>query len=88
MMWQYLEPAEQDHVRARIDALGAAATTDAPFAHLFLEPTRRTPDSEHEFLLVLESWPGGERRVLATAVQHHLQGRVFRNGARTVVFKA
>lgn len=29
-----------------------------------------------------------ERRVLATAVQHHLQGRVFLNGARTVVFKA
>lgn len=29
-----------------------------------------------------------ERRVLATAVQHHLQGRVFQNGARTVVFKA
>lgn len=29
-----------------------------------------------------------ERRVLATAVRHHLQGRVFRNGTRTVVFKA
>ncbi|BBD97061.1 formyltetrahydrofolate deformylase [Sphingobium amiense] len=29
-----------------------------------------------------------ERRVLATAVQHHLQGRVFLNGARTVVFRA
>ncbi|MEO8724012.1 MAG: formyltetrahydrofolate deformylase [Sphingobium sp.] len=29
-----------------------------------------------------------ERRVLATAVQHHLQGRVFQNDARTVVFKA
>ena len=29
-----------------------------------------------------------ERRVLASAVQHHLQGRVFLNGARTVVFKA
>lgn len=29
-----------------------------------------------------------ERRVLATAVRHHLQGRVCRNGSRTVVFKA
>tara|TARA_B100000678_G_scaffold288239_1_gene296316 strand:- start:418 stop:1263 length:846 start_codon:yes stop_codon:yes gene_type:complete len=29
-----------------------------------------------------------ERRVLATAVKHHLAGRVFLNGARTVVFKA
>jgi formyltetrahydrofolate deformylase len=29
-----------------------------------------------------------ERRVLATAVRHHLHGRVFLNGSRTVVFKA
>ncbi len=29
-----------------------------------------------------------ERRVLATAVRHHLDGRVFLNGSRTVVFKA
>jgi formyltetrahydrofolate deformylase len=29
-----------------------------------------------------------ERRVLATAVRHHLDGRVFLNGLRTVVFKA
>jgi len=28
-----------------------------------------------------------ERRVLAAAVRHHLQGRVFLNGDRTVVFK-
>ena len=29
-----------------------------------------------------------ERRVLAAAVRHHIQGRVFLNGMRTVVFKA
>ena len=29
-----------------------------------------------------------ERRVLANAVRHHLEGRVFLNGSRTVVFKA
>lgn len=29
-----------------------------------------------------------ERRVLASAVRHHLDGRVFLNGSRTVVFKA
>lgn len=29
-----------------------------------------------------------ERRVLATAVRHQIQGRVFMNGERTVVFKA
>jgi formyltetrahydrofolate deformylase len=29
-----------------------------------------------------------ERRVLANAVRHHLDGRVFLNGSRTVVFRA
>lgn len=29
-----------------------------------------------------------ERRVIATAVRHHLEDRVFLNGSRTVVFKA
>lgn len=72
VMWQYLDRAEQDHVQARIETLGAAASDDAPFAHLFLEPTRRTPEAEHEFLVVLETWPTGERRVLGTGVGHGL----------------
>jgi hypothetical protein len=72
VMWQYLDRAEQDRVRARIEGLGAAASADAPFAHLFLEPTRRTPEAEHEFLVVLETWPAGERRVLGTSVGHGL----------------
>jgi len=70
VMWQYLEAEEQQRVRAGIDELGARATPAAPFAHLFLEPTRRTPTSAHEFLLVLESWPGGTRRVLASTRGH------------------
>ena len=74
VMWQYLDRAEQEHVRARIDALGAAATAQSPFAHLFLEPTRRTPGSEHEFLVVLETWPGdvpgGVRRILGRSHAH------------------
>ena len=72
VMWQYLAGAEQDRVRARIDELGAAATHDAPFAHLLLEPTRRTPEAEHEFLVVLETWPAGESRVLGTSAPHGL----------------
>ncbi|CAN5632699.1 DUF2332 domain-containing protein [soil metagenome] len=70
VMWQYLDGAEQEHVRARIDALGASASAQAPFVHLCLEPTRRTPGSDHEFWLVLESWPGGERRFLARSPGH------------------
>ena len=72
VMWQYLRPEEQAAVTARIEALGRHATADAPFAHLFLEPTRRTPDSEHEFLVVLELWPSGDRRVIGTSVGHGL----------------
>ena len=72
VMWQYLDPAEQDAVTARIGALGAQATDEAPFAHLFLEPMRRTPDGPHEFLVVLELWPTGERQVLGSSSGHGL----------------
>lgn len=72
VMWQYLGRDEQDRVRADLDALGARATASAPFAHVYLEPTRRTPDGEHEFLLCLETWPTGERQVLGTSVAHGL----------------
>ncbi len=70
VMWQYLAPPEQEAVRGRISAIGAKATLDAPFAHLFLEPTRRSPQSEHEFLVVLQTWPTGARWVLGTSVAH------------------
>jgi hypothetical protein len=72
VMWQYLSREDQDAVAARIQQLGARASTEAPFAHLFLEPTRRTQDAEHEFLVVLTTWPGGRRRVLGTSVGHGL----------------
>jgi hypothetical protein len=72
VMWQYLDPAEQRAVTERVERLGGAATTGAPFAHLFLEPVRRTPEAEHEFLVMLESWPGADRRVLGSSVGHGL----------------
>jgi len=70
VMWQYLGASEQDAVTERIGRLGAGATPAAPFAHLFLEPTRRTAHDEHEFLVVMETWPTGTRRVLGTSVGH------------------
>lgn len=70
VMWQYLPRADQDRVRARIDELGATATPVAPFAHLFLEPVRRTADAPHEFLVMLETWPGGEHRIIGTSAGH------------------
>jgi len=69
-MWQYLGAAERVAVRADLDRIAAAATAAAPFAHLFLEPWRRTDGAEHEFLVVVQSWPGGDLRVLGSAPGH------------------
>jgi hypothetical protein len=70
VMWQYLNKSDQDAVSARIEELGAQATRDRPFAHLYLEPTRRTPGGDHQFLVSLRTWPGGVRRVLGRSVGH------------------
>jgi hypothetical protein len=70
VMWQYLHRAEQQHVEQRLEQLGGRATEQAPLVHLTLEPTRRTADSDHEFLVVLISWPDGRRRILGRAPPH------------------
>jgi len=70
VLWQYLTQHDRDAVTATIQQLGAAASVDMPFAHLCMEPTRRTAESEHEFLVVLELWPTGDRRILGTSAAH------------------
>lgn len=70
VMWQYLAADQRESVTSRIAELGEQATDERPFAHLFLEPARRAPGSDHEFLVVLTIWPGGERRILGTSVGH------------------
>ncbi len=72
VMWQYLDPPDQQAVAARIEELGAQADRRRAFAHLLLEPGRRTPESEREFLVVLRAWPGGTRRILGAAAPHGL----------------
>lgn len=76
VMWQYLDRDEQDDVVARTEAIGAAASPTAPFAHLSLEPRRRTPGEDHAFWLVLRLWSGrdddGEPRFLARGRPHGL----------------
>jgi hypothetical protein len=74
-MWFYLRPDEQAEATALIAALGERASESAPLAHLSLERTRRTPDSVDEFLVVLETWPGGARRVIGSAGPHGLPVR-------------
>ncbi|MPZ59986.1 MAG: DUF2332 family protein [Propionibacteriales bacterium] len=49
-----------------------ASSESSPFARLYFEPVRRTPGSPHEFLVVLQSWPGGARRILGSAPPHGL----------------
>jgi hypothetical protein len=70
VMWQYLSADEQEAVTRRIERLGAAADETRPFAHLRLEPMRRTPDSPHDFLVALRLWPGGEQQVLGNSAGH------------------
>ncbi len=72
VMWQYVSADDQAAVTRRVEQLGEQATGTAPFAHLFLEPTRRTPGAPHAFLVVLTEWPGGARRVLGESVGHGL----------------
>ena len=70
VMWQYLDATERERAAARIDELGASASAAARFAHLALEPRRRAPGAEHEFLVTVRSWPGGEERVLGVSRGH------------------
>ena len=72
VMWQYLDAAEQDRVLARLGELGAQASDRAGFAHLALEPRRRARGAAHEFLVTLQSWPGGAEQVLGRAEPHGL----------------
>jgi hypothetical protein len=70
VMWQYLPASEQEQVSTMVEHLGERATVRDRFAHLFLEPTRRVAEGKHEFLVVLTTWPGGERRILGRAAPH------------------
>lgn len=70
VMWQYLTTDDKEAAQARIGDLARQADADQPFAHLRLEPHRRTEQSEREFLVVLEDWPSGDHRVLGTSAPH------------------
>ncbi len=70
IMWQYLSLPEQSTVQAVIEEIGSRARPEAPFVHLTLEPHRRTPDAEVEFLVQARSWPGGDARLLAACSPH------------------
>jgi hypothetical protein len=61
---QYLPAEEGAALHDAITEAGRQATSDAPFAWLFLEP------GEEEADVRLTTWPGGEERLLARAGFH------------------
>jgi hypothetical protein len=67
---QYLDGDGYAELSAAIDAVGAAATPTARFAHLMLEP--EPTSTADAFPVTLTTWPGGVRRVLGTAPAHGL----------------
>lgn len=70
IVWQYLAREEQAAVATGIDAVAAQAAPESPFAHLRLEPLRRSPDSAIAFLVRASSWPGGDDELLAECSPH------------------
>ncbi len=61
---QYLPADGRRHLRAALEAAGAAADSSAPLAWLRMEPAGATAD------LRLTWWPGGEEEVLARCGYH------------------
>lgn len=70
VMWQYLSDDERSRVSARIEALGAQASAEQPFAHLWFEPSG--PGGDYPFLVTVRTWPGGRERVLGQGPPHGL----------------
>jgi hypothetical protein len=69
VVWQYVPDDERAAMTQALAEAAAAATPDAPLAHLRAEP-RRQSDRQIRFELRLTLWPGGEERLLAFAQGH------------------
>jgi hypothetical protein len=73
VMWQYVPPAQQERVTARLEELGATASAGAPLVHLYAEPVRRTAEDHHRFWVCAHAWPGpGDRVFLGVMAAHGL----------------
>ncbi len=66
---QYVDPVEWRRVRALLADAGARATPEAPLAQLSMEP-EQVGGGSYVFRLELQTWPGGERRLLADCLGH------------------
>ena len=68
VMRQYLSPETTARLDATIASAGAAATPEAPFAYLTMEPAGRQSHEPHE--VRLRTWPADEDRRLARVHPH------------------
>lgn len=67
VVWSYLTPESRAAFTQRMEELGVAATSEAPFAWLSKEP------SEADYMTMqvrLRLWPGGEDRLIAQCAPH------------------
>ncbi|TDD57830.1 DUF2332 domain-containing protein [Kribbella antibiotica] len=71
IMWQYLTDADRASVDELVAELGQRADESTPLARLRFEPSEAG-----DFLVELETWPGGVRRVLGQ-IEDHGQGLVW-----------
>ena len=67
VFWQYMPQERQAALAAVIEALGARASAEAPFAWLRMEPP---PQNMAAMEVRLTLWPGGEERILAEVHPH------------------
>jgi hypothetical protein len=67
---QYLSREDRVRFDDAIARLGESAEPRRRLAHLKLEPERRAPGADFEFLVTLRTWPGGKARILGTAPGH------------------
>ena len=71
IMWQYVDPAEQVHITARLAELGERATATARLARLQMEPVW-SPNGDFEVVVELTTWPSGGNRRLVVSAAHGL----------------
>ncbi|MFN4275961.1 MAG: DUF2332 domain-containing protein [Ferrovibrio sp.] len=66
IVWQYIDPAEQQRIAGLMEATGNTAAPDAPLAWLRFESGAAKDGGE----LTLTLWPGGKTQQLAVADYH------------------
>lgn len=71
VMWQYVDPPERDGILELVAALSAQSSDSSPLLHLRLEPRRRKPGGEHEFLLAADLCRGASKSTIVAHAAPH-----------------